>query len=259
MALIELDLRSGYLNNHEEVWVILPDGAIPEGGCPVLWLFHGAHQDCSEWVRNSSIERFANEYGMAVIMPTMLHSYGMNMKYGADYFSMLTEELWHELRWMFPCLSKDREKNFVAGASMGGYIAYKWAFTHPEQFAKVGGFAGSIDIVSLLRKHIGPGKEDFGHYLENAFGRPEEIEDTKDDLFWLAQEQLKKETQLPKCWMVCGTEDFGYELCRAAGTRLENMGICFNWEEGRGAHDFAMWDRYIEPFFEWLGLEKGGN
>ena len=52
---------------------------------------------------------------------------------------------------------------------MGGYIAYKWALTCPEQFAKAGGFAGSIDIVSVLHKHIGKGKPDFGHYLANSF------------------------------------------------------------------------------------------
>ena len=97
MAFIELDLRSGYLNSHEEVWMILPDEEPPEDGYPVLWLFHGAHQDCSEWVRNSSIERFAAQRGLAVIMPTMLHSYGMDMKYGANYFSMVTKELCPEL------------------------------------------------------------------------------------------------------------------------------------------------------------------
>lgn len=43
MAFIELDLRSGYLNSHEEVWMILPDEKPPKDGYPVLWLFHGAH------------------------------------------------------------------------------------------------------------------------------------------------------------------------------------------------------------------------
>ena len=47
MAFIELDLRSGYLNSHEEVWMILPDEKPPKDGYPVLWLFHGAHQDLS--------------------------------------------------------------------------------------------------------------------------------------------------------------------------------------------------------------------
>ena len=258
MAFIELDLRSGYLNSHEEVWMILPDEKPPKDGYPVLWLFHGAHQDCSEWVRNSSVERFANERGLAVIMPTMLHSYGMDMKYGADYFSMVTRELWPELHWMFPCLSQKKEKNFVAGASMGGYIAYKWALTCPEQFAKAGGFAGSIDIVSVLHKHIGKGKPDFGHYLANSFGSPEAIEHTKDDLFWLAAKQQKAGKLLPECWMVCGTEDFGYELCKAACERLSGMGLDVTWLEDHGEHNFAIWDRYIEPLFDWLGLWKGG-
>lgn len=256
MALLELDLRSGALNNHEEVWVILPDREVPEDGYEVLWLFHGAHQDCSEWVRCSSIERYANERGLAVVMPSMLHSYGMDMKYGADYFTMVTEELWYELRWLLPCLSRKREKNFVAGNSMGGYIAYKWALTNPERFSGAGSFSGSLDIVSVLHKHIGEGKVDNHHYLANSFGSPEAVEGTGDDLFWLARDRQDKGEALPRFWCVCGREDFGYELCKNAVKTLREEGLSVEWQEADGAHDFAYWDRQIEPFFDWLGLEK---
>lgn len=255
MAFLEFDVRSGYLNSHEEVWVTLPDRAPRKDGYPVLWLLHGAHQDCSEWIRNSSIERYANERGLAVVMPTMLHSYGMDMKYGDAYFSMLTKELWHEFHWLLPCLSLKRDMNFVAGASMGGYIAYKWAFTCPENFACAGAFAGSVDIVSVLKKHIGEGKIDAHHYLANSFGSPEEIQNTKDDLFWLAKEQKKE--QMPRCWMVCGRQDFGYDLCKSAVEKLSEMGLDITWREDEGEHNFAIWDSYIEPFLDWIGLAKG--
>ena len=112
--------------------------------------------------------------------------------------------------------------------------------------------------MSVLHKHIGKGKQDFGHYLENSFGSPETIEHTKDDLFWLAAKQQKAGKLLPECWMVCGTEDFGYELCKAACERLSGMGLDVTWLEDHGEHNFAIWDRYIEPFFDWLGLRKGG-
>lgn len=239
--------------------MILPDRKPEEDGYPVLWLFHGAHQDCSEWVRQSSIERYANKRGLAVVMPTMVHSYGMDMKYGADYFSMVADELWHELHWLLPCLSVKREKNFVAGASMGGYIAYKWAFTCPENFACVGGFAGSIDIVSVLHKHIGEGKVDLHHYLANSFGSPEAVEGTKDDVFWLAEKQLNEKKELPRCWMVCGRQDFGYDLCRNAVNKLGEMGLETSWSEDEGEHDFTIWDKYVEPFFDWIGLSEEGR
>ena len=96
------------------------------------------------------------------------------------------------------------------------------------------------------------------HYLANSFGSPEAIEHTKDDLFWLAAKQQKAGKLLPECWMVCGTEDFGYELCKAACERLSGMGLDVTWLEDHGEHNFAIWDRYIEPFFDWLGLWKGG-
>lgn len=142
---------------------------------------------------------------------------------------------------------------------MGGYIAYKWAFTCPEQFASTGGFAGSIDIVSVLKKHIGEGKTDLHHYLANSFGSPEAVEGTEDDLFFLARMRQEEGRVLPRCWMVCGRQDFGYDLCADGVNRLAEIGLDTTWMEDEGEHDFFLWDRYIEPFFDWLGLEKGGK
>ena len=77
MAMIELDFRSQALGYHEEAVVILPDG--PAGAkFPVLWLFHGANQDCTEWMRQSSIERYASKRGLAVVMPTVSNGHGMD-------------------------------------------------------------------------------------------------------------------------------------------------------------------------------------
>lgn len=140
---------------------------------------------------------------------------------------------------------------------MGGYIAYKWALTCPERFACAGSFSGSLDIVSVLRKHIGEGKVDNHHYLANSFGSPEAVEGTKDDLFYLAGQGLRDQKLLPRFWCVCGKQDFGYVLCRDAVKKLQQMGLDTVWTEEDGDHNFAFWDRQIEPFFLWLGLKKG--
>ena len=56
------------------------------------------------------------------------------MAYGKKYWTFVTEELPQLARSFFP-LSEKREDNFVAGLSMGGYGALKWAFRKPHQFS----------------------------------------------------------------------------------------------------------------------------
>lgn len=142
-----------------------------------------------------------------------------------------------------PVSVTEKGKKFRCRRINGRVYCLQMGADLPEQFAKAGGFAGSIDIVSVLHKHIGKGKPDFGHYLANSFGSPEAIEHTKDDLFWLAAKQQKAGKLLPECWMVCGTEDFGYELCKAACERLSGMGLDVTWLEDHGEHNFAIWDQ----------------
>ena len=92
MALIELDFRSQALGYHEELMVMLPDRA-PDKPYPVLWAFHGAGGDCSEWLRFSSVERYAAKRGFAVVLPTVSNGHGMDMAHGMKYFTMLSKEL----------------------------------------------------------------------------------------------------------------------------------------------------------------------
>ena len=66
-----------------------------------------------------------------VVMPSVYNSAYTDMKYGLDYFSYLTEELTDFVERNFPAATK-RENRFIAGMSMGGYGAYKWGLTCPE-------------------------------------------------------------------------------------------------------------------------------
>ena len=62
------------------------------------------------------------------------------------YFSVITDEISKLAVKLFP-LSEKREDNFVAGFSMGGYGAFKWAMHNPEKFRCCGVFSGPIGIV----------------------------------------------------------------------------------------------------------------
>ena len=41
---------------------------------PVLWLLHGTFGDSTDWIRKTSIERYAVERNLIVVMPSALNS-----------------------------------------------------------------------------------------------------------------------------------------------------------------------------------------
>ena len=260
MAMIELDFRSQALGYHEEAVVILPDG--PAGAkFPVLWLFHGANQDCTEWMRQSSIERYASKRGLAVVMPTVSNGHGMDMAHGMKYYTMLNEELPALMHHMFPCLSTDRDKNFTAGASMGGYVAYKLALNNPDRFCAAGAFAGALDIVNIVggtAPDHNPNRKSTNSTFSNAFGSADDIRETGSDIIWLAG-RLAAEGRAPRLWSVVGNHDFGVHQVEGAIVKFRAAGVEITDLYDEGVHSFDLWDRYVEPFFDWLGLEKGGN
>lgn len=80
MAFIQLHIYSESLGMQTEVNIILPQknkmGEIGLKGRAIteqyksLYLLHGLSDDQTIWMRRTSIERYAYEYGICVIMPS---------------------------------------------------------------------------------------------------------------------------------------------------------------------------------------------
>ena len=52
-------------------------------------LLHGLSSDETTYMRYTSIERYANEHKLAVIMPNVDHSAYANMAYGHSYYDYI--------------------------------------------------------------------------------------------------------------------------------------------------------------------------
>ena len=96
-------------------------GSINRAKYPVLHLFHGYSDDHTIWQRRTSIERYASELGLVVIMPSVGKSYYTDMHNGYDYWTYISEELPEIMASFFP-ISTAREDNFAAGASLSGAL-----------------------------------------------------------------------------------------------------------------------------------------
>lgn len=129
MALFAGSLYAESLGMNTGVTVSLPgERRDRTGDMPVLYLLHGLSDDHTSWVRRTDIDRYAEEWGVAVIMPEVQRSFYCDMTNGPRYFTYIVDELPALCQRLFR-VSARREDNFVAGLSMGGYGAMKAALS----------------------------------------------------------------------------------------------------------------------------------
>jgi len=209
----------------------------------VLYLLHGWSDDHTIWQRRTSIERYAAEYPLAVVMPSTHLGWYTNQKYGLRYYEYIAEELPRIVREFFPQLSDRREDTFVAGLSMGGYGALKLGLRAHDTFSACASLSGAADVAGELHRNQHP-------VFKLAFGSAEEAQGSEDDLFHLA-DVLPKEKR-PRVYQWCGTEDFLIESNRKFKAHLESLGYDLTYSESPGDHQWKYWDTQIEQVLAWL-------
>lgn len=233
MALITCTIGSKSLGKETQFVAILPENApMP---LRTVYLLHGLSDNETTWLRRSVVELYAAEYGVAIIMPDGERSFYTDMVSGGNFFTYIADELVETTRKLFP-LSHRREDTFIAGLSMGGYGAMKIALQRPETFAAAATFSGCVDIAGRMNSREIPLKEFAAIWGENAV-----LENTKEDLFWLAK-NLQGETIKPRIYQECGTEDFLYADNVRFRDFLQTLDFDFHYEERPGEHNWPFWN-----------------
>jgi putative tributyrin esterase len=230
--------------------VLLPEPSIRQSGAPgsrkhpVLFLLHGLSDDETAWTRFTAIERYVAALGLAVVMPNAHRSFYTNMKHGYRYWDFVSDELLHKARSLFP-LSSERQHNFVAGLSMGGYGALKLGLSRPEIFAAAASLSGSCELTWL---------HDHPEELALVFGNARNIAGSGGDLARLARELAGSARPKPKLYQCCGTEDSLIASNRRFRDAVGPLGFDHVYEEGPGLHNWAYWESAIQRVLAWLPL-----
>lgn len=266
MALINITMRSSALSGNTSVNVCFPEMTgmdkmrkkpyqyQPGVKYQVLWLLHGGGGDASDWIRKTSVERYANDTKLMVVCPSAYSSLYADMFYGDKYYTYITEELPQLIRYMFP-VSEKPEDNFVAGLSMGGYGAMKWAINKPEMFAYAASFSGAIDMPNILKQnHLRDGVLDRDVMI--PFGSVERVEHTFQDVLYMAEKNVAEGKKLPKIYLTCGSEDFCMPFHRNAKAVFERLGADLTWDERPGAHTWDFWDAAVKRYIDMLPLKR---
>lgn len=265
MALLEMNLFSDSIGMAAPVNIILPETYKKVGKSerdvirefedeyPVLYLLHGLSDDHKSWMRRSSIERYAEDAGLAVVMPNVHRSFYTDMAKGQNYFTYLSQELPQKLEKILP-LSNSREETFVAGLSMGGYGAFKLALNQPERFAAAASLSGAVNMA----EHV-TNKNEAGELYEEfkwIFGDLEKVKNSNSDLFYLLKRLKGRQAEIPKLYQCCGTEDFLYQDNQKFKKFCSKNNIKLEYEEEKAAHEWWYWDKKIQTVIDWLPLKK---
>ena len=252
MAFTDLHFFSTALQVQVSVWVILPEKSMGigveaggEAALPqVLYLLHGYSDDHTIWLRRTSVERYAAQHNLAVVMPAVNHSFYTNEACGERYWDFVSEELPNAVQRFFR-LSAAPEDTYVCGLSMGGYGAMKLALTYPERYAAAASFSGAVDIADMSHRT--------GERLTNMrriFGDTDAVAGSDNDLFALL-ERDRSAPRRPRLYIACGEDDFLYHQHKKFWPAAKEAGFeVTHYEKPDTGHEWAFWDEQVKVFID---------
>jgi putative tributyrin esterase len=258
MALIRCDFFAESLALGTSMTVLLPQPSAAQVGVtgresdappPVLYLLHGLTDSDTAWTRYTSIERYAAAKGLAVVMPQVHRSFYSDEAYGGKFWTFLAEELPGVVQRFFR-VSTRRADTFVAGLSMGGYGAFKWALRQPGRFAAAASLSGALDAAYLQKHDMRP---DMRELTGRVFG-DRRVAGSDEDLMHLVA--TADPDALPRLRLRCGTEDHLLAQNERFVAACARHGVPLDAGFGPGAHEWTYWDAEIRTVLDWLQPER---
>ncbi len=249
MAFIELSFFSDTLQKEENVNVILPHGDYDAENFPprkTLYLLHGAYGNYNDWMRRTGIERYAQEKGLCVIMPSGYLSGYMDMLHGGKFYEYVVDELPRRMKSFFP-ISDKREDTYIAGLSMGGTGSLILGLSRPEQYSVIGSLSAGMEyLYDFLDDEI---------ILDERDGKQE----YRKQVFENAEKIASGEKPSVRIFMSIGTEDSLLDKARETKNYIYSLkgdGIELSYNESKGRHNWEFWDREIKNFLNFLNISN---
>jgi putative tributyrin esterase len=250
MALLETHFYSRSIDQTIGMNIVLPEHTEAWQEPPaVLYLLHGLSGDHTSWCRSSSIERYAREYNLAVIMPDAHKSFYCDMEHGSNYWTLFAEEIPMLVNRWFN-LSNDWKKTFIAGASMGGYGAVKLALGCPERFSHCASLSGALDIASHINDEWDESRLRTFHAV---FDELRKVPNSENDL--IHQVQTLKTIPETEFYVCSGTDDYLYQDSVNFRDTANEKDLHLTFKESGGDHNWNYWDEQIQNVIDWLPIE----
>ncbi len=240
MAFLNLSIQSQELGMQTRIQIVIPEwvGLQNDGKkMKCLYLLHGLGDDETAWARRTSIERYADWYGVCVVMPRGEKSFYADGVQGEKYYSYVARELPTIIEALFN-VSKASKDRYIGGNSMGGYGALKIALREEGRYAAAFGLSSVANIYNKT----------FTEELKPVFGEgiPNEA-----DLYHIVDAH-EKDAMKPRLYMSIGKDDYMYEDNVAFQRYMQAKNYDYTFVETDGDHTWNLWDVNVQKAFQWM-------
>jgi putative tributyrin esterase len=227
---------------------LLPPGyAASNRRYPVLYLLHGLFGRYDDWLTRTNLADYARNYKVIIIMPEGHDSWYTNSATVETdkYESYIIRELISDIDTRFRTI-KDRHGRGVAGLSMGGYGALKYAIKYPEQFAFAASMSGALDPAVRTADHPGFAWDILRPSINAVYGSKGSQTRAKNDLHKIVRNlNASQIASLPYLYLDCGTEDGFLDTNRELTHVLLAKKIRHQYRQLPGGHDWGYWDTQV--------------
>lgn len=257
MVLFRGDVKCKSLQRRTSISVILPSDNIhflndTEEIVPqpykTLYLLHGLYGSDDIFLANTSVQKFAEDNGIAIVIPCGENSFYIDHEPSHRFYGeYVGQELLDITRNIFP-LSDKREDTFIAGFSMGGYGAIRNGLKYSQNFSKIGMVSAALitdDIVNYTDDDNVLRSRDF---YESIFGNLDKIKNSDKDPKYL----IENTNDIPDIFMACGENDFLIDKNIDFYEFLKSKNVDVDFIKAPGEHTWEFCDKYIKEFIKKL-------
>ena len=230
--------------------VLLPaDYATSGKRYPVLYLLHGLTGNENDWWERTKLVDYAARYHLIIVTPGVGDSWYANSASdsSARYEDVIVKDLIPHIDAEYRTVAK-REGRAIAGLSMGGLAAMKFALRYPEMFAFAASFSGAFDVPLTASLGKKPSARMLAE-LRKVFGDEKSQARRDNDLFALVRQGPPKGARLPYLYVSTGKSDPLPQVVDSNprfAEALRARGVKYEYNERPGTHDWKFWDSEVE-------------
>jgi S-formylglutathione hydrolase FrmB len=213
---------------------------------PALYLLHGLYGDFENWETRTNLVQYAEKYQFIIVMPDAGDSWYTNsatvpQNKFEDYIIKdvidETEKSWRIIR--------SPHRRAIAGLSMGGYAAIKFALRYPGMFAVAASISGAMNPTSPDMVRLQPS---FEPNLSNIYGPLGSETRSQNDVYELAR--AADPSVVPYLYIDIGNQDWTLASDRELVNILSERKYRYEYHEMPGIHSWEYWDRRVPNVLE---------
>lgn len=219
---------------------------------PVLYLLHGLFGNCDNWIELTDILKYVERHHFLIVAPDSGNSWYTDSETieNEKFESYLTAELIPEIERTFRVISK-REGRAVAGISMGGYGAFKYALRHPDLFIFAASCSGAFHAAAMNPELCGDDWIEFEGSIMRAFGEQGSETRKRNDAYNIVSAiDNGMASELPFFYLDCGDRDSFLNANREFAELLGAKKIAHDYREQSGGHEWPYWNERIGYILE---------